>query len=111
MQISVNMKITHNRLPEIIGKFPGLASAVIRKTAFDIEADAKEFVPVKSGTLQNSISTEVDEFYATIAPHTDYAAYVEFGTYKMAAKSYMVPAADRNAPKFEAAMEEILGNL
>ena len=111
MNVTVNYKITHNRLPEIIGKFPGQASAAIRRTALKVEVDAKNFCPVDTGVLKGSIEADVGEFYATIAPNTDYAAYVEFGTYKMAAKPYMLPAADINAPIFETAMEEILGNL
>lgn len=112
MKISVNYKITHNRLPDIIASFPGAVSAVVKKTAMDIEADAKNECPIGiTGNLQASIKADVDEFSATIAPDTDYAAYVEFGTYKMGAKPYMRPAADKNAPKFEAAITKLLENL
>jgi len=111
MNVTVNYKIVDNRLPEIIAKVPGLVSAAVKKTAFDIETDAKQFSPVDTGTLQGSISAEVEEFSAAIAPHTEYAGYVEFGTWKMGAQPYMRPAADKNAPKFEAAITEILSSL
>lgn len=113
MKVSVNYKVTYNRLPEIIAMFPGAVSAVVKKTAMDIEADAKEDCPVSpgGGTLKNSIKAKTEEFSATVSPNTDYAAYVEFGTYKMGAQPYMRPAADKNEPKFVAAMEEIVKKL
>ena len=111
MNVTVNYRIAHNRLPEIIAKMPGLVSAVVKKTAFDIEEDARNFCPVDTGALQGSIEANVEEFYATIAPATEYAGYVEFGTWKMAAQPYMRPAADKNAPKFEAAMAAALASL
>lgn len=87
-----------------------------------VEARAKELCPVDTGALQASITTEVDESGKTIigcvAPHTDYAAYVEYGTgirgaaspgagegpYSstwagMVAQPYMRPALDESKPK------------
>ena len=44
------------------------------------------------GRLRSSIITEPQgEDTVIVAPHTDYAMYVEFGTYKMAAQPYMKP--------------------
>lgn len=112
MNVTVNYKITNNRLPEIIAKVPGLVSAVVKKTAFDIQDDAQEiFVPIDTGNLAGSITATIEEFSAQVQPAAEYAAYVEFGTWKMGAQPYMRPAGDKNAPKFEAAITEILSNL
>jgi len=111
MNVTVRTTITDNRIPGIIARFPGAVSKVVAKTAFDIEATAKARVPVKSGTLQRSIAAEVEQFSATIAPHTEYDAYVELGTYKMAAQPYMRPAADMHEPKFVAAIDEIVKRM
>ena len=110
--MSSTIRIEFNRFPEIAAKLPAETSAVVRKTAFDVEAHAKQVVPVDTGALKNSIATEMEsDTSATIAPHTEYAAYVEFGTYKMAAQPYMTPAAEVNRPKFESAMRQLLNRL
>jgi len=111
MNISVNYKITNNRLPEIIGKFPGLTAAVIQKTTFDIQGDASIGAPYKTGYLAGSIQASVDETHGVVFTDTEYAGYQEFGTWKMGANPFMRPAGDKNAPKFDAAMAEMLANL
>jgi len=108
MNITVKTTITDNRIPGIMATFPGAVSAVVKKTAMDVEAEAKTLCPVDTGALRRSILAEVEQFSATIAPHTEYDAYVEFGTYKMAAQPYMRPAADKVEPQFVAAIDEIV---
>lgn len=62
------------------------ASAAIRKTAFDIEADAKVFAPTDTGDLKNSISVDIGgdgrfgSMSAEIGPTVEYGAHVEYGT-------------------------------
>lgn len=108
MNINVRTTIHDNRIPSIVAVFPGEVSAAVKKTAFDIEASAKTLAPVDTGALRGSIAADAQEFSATISPHTEYAVYVELGTYKMAAKPYMRPAADKNAPKFARAITKIV---
>lgn len=63
-----------------------------------IENEAKARVPVRTGTLRRSINTEVREqgnrVIAQVGPNTEYAAFIEFGTSRMAAQPYMRPALD-----------------
>lgn len=82
-------------------------SVVVRRTAFAVERDAKLLVPVDTGNLKNSITTNVGEFDAEIGPTANYGHYVEEGTSRMAPQPYMGPSAERNAPKFEAAMAQV----
>ena len=111
MHITVKNIIRDNRIPSIVAQFPGAVSKVVAKTAFDIESTAKSICPVDTGALSGSIKADVKEFNATIAPHKDYDAYVELGTYKMAAQPYMRPSADMHAPKFVAAIDEIVKRM
>jgi HK97 gp10 family phage protein len=97
---------------------PAVKAAVVASCKL-IENAAKAMCPVDTGTLQDSISTTIDDSGKTIigrvGPHTDYAAYVEFGTgiagagspgagegpYNtswpgMPAQPYMRPALDEN---------------
>lgn len=99
--MSARIVVKYNRLPQLAARLPDAVGAIVRKAAFDIEANAKTIVPVDTGTLKNSIRSEFPSpTKAIIAPHTDYAIYVELGTQKMRARPYMRPAAEKVAPAF-----------
>lgn len=80
---------------------------------------AKLFVPVDTGRLRDSIKAEklVGNQYGTkgeISANTDYALYVEMGTYKMRSQPFLRPAADiafRNFPKKLAARVNRIGGF
>lgn len=66
-----------NKLDSII---PETQQALMRGGMI-IEATAKEFCPVDTGLLRNSISTElVDKCTVDVGTNIEYAADVEFGT-------------------------------
>lgn len=111
MHIAVKTTIRDNRIPGIIAMFPGAVSAVVSKTAFDIETTAKTLAPFETGKLSGSIEAKVEQFSATIAPHTEYDAYVELGTWKMSAQPYMRPAADMHEPKYVEAIDQIVKRM
>lgn len=74
-----------------------------------IETACKEYCPVDTGLLRSSIQTEAaGSREVDIAPHTDYAAYVEFGTYKMGAQPYMGPGFESSR---DAALQHIKDKL
>ena len=79
----------------------------IRKTAKDIERDAKVLAPVDTGNLRNSITSTVRGLTGEVGPTADYGAYVEEGTSRMGPQPYMGPATDRNAALFVQAMDKI----
>lgn len=87
------------------------SSLAIRKTAYDIEADAKRFCPVDTGNLRNSISTDTHVLSAEIGPTAEYAAFVEYGTSRMAPEAFMGPAFDRHAGELVTALEQIAGEM
>ena len=107
-----------SRLESAAGRVGSAASAALRKTASDIEADAKTLAPVASietsgyvgGNLRNSISTTITgdgrfgAMSAEIGPSADYGIYQEYGTSVMAAQPYMGPAFDRRAPGYATAL-------
>lgn len=62
-----------------------------------VETHSKLACPVDTGFLRNSIQVDaVTPLEAIVAPHTDYAEHVEFGTERMAAQPYMRPALDEH---------------
>lgn len=53
---------------------------------------AVDLVPVDTGHLQSTISASSDDWSMTAEASAEYAQYVEFGTWKMAAQPYFIPA-------------------
>lgn len=110
-----------NRLAADLGHIAGgagaKAAAAIRKTAYDIERDAKAFCPVDTGNLKSSISTTLagdgrfKTMSAEIGPTADYGVYVELGTSRMAPAAYMGPAFDRRAGSLETALLSLIEDL
>ena len=91
-----------------------LAKNAVKKNGAQLEAKAKreaekfkghyegkKFVK-PTGRLKDSISVELtnDGMTAEVAPHTEYAAYVEFGTRFMDAQPYLKPAFDEQMKQF-----------
>jgi HK97 gp10 family phage protein len=71
-----------------------------------VETHAKLVAPVDTGFLRNSIQVDsVTPVEAIIAPHTEYAEFVEFGTSRQAAQPYMRPALDEHEREILGAIE------
>lgn len=83
---------------------------VLKKTALDIERNAKAIAPVDTGNLKNSIGhSDMRMLSATnlaveIGPTANYGQYVELGTSRMAPQAYMGPSLDRYASPFAQAL-------
>lgn len=104
------IRIVYNHIPALQREIEQAAAQAVAKAARDIEADAKRRAPVDTGALRNSIQAWSDNplrWY--IAPHVEYAAYVEYGTRRQRAQPYMAPAAEFVRPRFIDAMKEVLG--
>ena len=114
---SPDMKILRARLDRKEGTVGAQAARALRKTAHDIEADAKTFAPVDTGALKSSISIDFtgdgrfSSMSAEIGPTVDYAHYVENGTSRMAPQPYLGPAAERRVPQLESALRRIGGDI
>lgn len=83
-----------------------------------VEANAKSLCPVSTeetrpggphGELRASILSEASGNTAVIGTNKEYAIYVEFGTYKMAAQPYMVPALKSSTDAVIAAIAAAVG--
>ena len=78
--------------------------AVLKIAAFAVERKGKEKSPVDTGANRDSIFVaEVDEIGGApsyrIGPTTEYGPFLEFGTSKMPARPYMIPALESEAPR------------
>lgn len=89
------------------------SKVVLKKTAIDIEANAKAIAPVDFGNLKRSIGHSDMRFLSAtnlaveIGPTVDYGGYVEHGTSTQAPQAYMGPSLDRHSGPFEQAMQQI----
>jgi len=106
-----------SRITTNAGRVGAQASALLRKTAFDIEADAKILAPVDTGTLESSISTTITgdgrngSMSAEIGPTVEYAIYQEYGTSTQSGTPFMGPAFDRRAPAFNEGLAQLATGL
>ena len=75
---------------------------IVRSCGTKLQRDAENNAPVDTGTLKRSITIEIEDdgLTAVIAPHTEYAAYVEYGTRYMTAQPYMRPAYEEVKAEF-----------
>lgn len=102
-------------IDELLSKLKQLGN--IDKNLFDsigetIVDDAKQKCPVRSGNLRDSIvSEEIDNIKGQqleISVKASYAAEVELGTSKMAARPFLLPAVEQNKAKIA---EQISANV
>lgn len=109
----VTIRVVSNRLPQIGAAIRPAVVAEVRRSTFDVEAKAKEKVPVKTGTLRRSIHSVFSNGGLTgiVGPSVLYGKFVEFGTRRMGARPYMRPAAEAVLPKFADAVKRALRGL
>lgn len=118
VQIDVSEAVAvASRIRTNAGAVGAKVSAVVRKTAFDIEADAKMLVEaydaVDTGNMMDSISTTISgdgrmgTMTAEIGPTAEYAVYVHDGTSVMAGRPYLTDAADRRLPGYVEALAQV----
>jgi HK97 gp10 family phage protein len=94
--VGLTVQVLKDEIPEAVREQKVVLSALVRRAAFEIEARAKVLAPVLTGNLRNSIQTDVesDGLTAHVGTGVEYAAYVEFGTRRMAPRPYLAPAAE-----------------
>ncbi len=84
------------RLDEIAAKLGTNAEGALKAIAFRVEGIAKTLAPVDTGALRNSIMAEPKELMLwEVHDGVEYGIYQEFGTYKMAAHPFLVPACEQ----------------
>jgi HK97 gp10 family phage protein len=92
-------------MPAIVGGMARLQAQLealeLEFTPQDLQAGAlviidraQQLVPVDTGFLYNSAFVQVGSEDVLFGFNAEYASYVEFGTYKMAAQPYLRPAID-----------------
>jgi HK97 gp10 family phage protein len=117
--VTVRMDDLNRLVATLTDKTDGMdsrSSLIVRKAAHDVEAYAKQYVPVDTGFLKNSIHTVITAnkwrvYAADVIADAFYANFVESGTSRMSPQPFMGPALERVTPGFLAALEQIAGNI
>ena len=135
MSSDTQITITYNHLPQLAAKAPQIVSAIVRKTAHDLKADAQnsmegpkhgriyrssktgkphrasapgEAPAVDIGNLKNSIFVEIESpTTAIVAVGAKYGITLEYGSRKIAPRPYMRPAAEKARRAFIEALRNL----
>lgn len=106
----LSVTIKSNRFAELTEAMKAGVDKAVRETALAIEGQAKGFAPVDTGALRASILAEpVKQFVWKVAPHVEYAIYQEFGTSRMPAHPFMIPAMMAEKDSFAARVRDAIG--
>jgi HK97 gp10 family phage protein len=104
----VTVTLDDKRLRELIATARPKASRVVKKYTFKVEAAAKMLAAVDTGAMRNSIASEmVDDLTGQVSVGQEYAPYVEFGTSRMRAQPFLVPALEGNRAGFQSEIAEL----
>ena len=109
-EIAITITFEDRRLQELSAELQTKVRQVVLIAAHNTERRAKELVPVDTGDTKNSIEVRPGpgDMEAEVGPTTDYAPFLEFGTRRMAARPFMVPAAEAERGPFMAALKAIV---
>ena len=86
---------------------------ITKKSSLKIESDAIWNAPIDTGRLEASINadgvkSQSGVITADIGTNVDYAEDVEFGTSRQVAQPYLIPAFNKEAPKYKKAVKDAL---
>lgn len=129
---------TTNHWAGLAAAMPEVIHQMVRKTAFDLAAQARTSAPVDTGFLANSIYVETstdttygsggthgagdsylldpvetpeDDYTAYVGVGANYGEYVEYGTRYMAAQPYFQPAVDSAGASLDEALSKVSDQL
>lgn len=100
--------ILKSRIPAIIATAEAKASAVVEKTAFDIQGGCQVRSRVDTGQMRAGWAVEViDPLSASVYNPVEHSIYNEFGTEDMSAQAMLTPSVEEAREPFYAGMAEV----
>lgn len=118
-----------SKIPQLTAALKTRASELVRRTAFEIEADIKtsmaepksgrvygghqasapgEAPAIEAGHLVNSIQTNAEGLSATVGTNAEQAPVLEFGGARILPRPFFGPAFEKAEPEFEKGLKELL---
>ena len=86
------------------------ASKIVSEYGLRITGDAAQLAPVDTGALRNSITAEShmeNDLLFIVQDGVEYGIYQEFGTSRMAAQPFLIPAFEKWVDKFQQAFKAV----
>lgn len=91
--MTIQMRLGLNSLRDLAPRVMEVVDAELNDAAEEIQFLAQELAPVRTGALKASIHVQrIDHLALQVRADAPYAAYVEYGTSRMAAQPFMTPA-------------------
>jgi hypothetical protein len=109
MAFEISIIINSTELDNLVRRAPELDPIIADLVSADIREGAYERAPKRTGFMANNIVREVIGAIFRIIAMADYSGYVEFGTRKMGAQPFMVPATE--AADIDGACQEALDRV
>ncbi len=111
-KVGVKVTVDRKKLDLLVLQLPIQLEAILEIAARNIERKAKDRVPVDTGATKNSIFVNKPRpFQRRVGPTTHYAPPLEYGTHRMPARPFIVPAAKSEEPHLQAAAVAMLKRL
>lgn len=106
----VRVTIEFDHIPQFSEAMGDAVGRAVRKAAFDIEARAKKYSPVRTSKLKNSNYTDPDvgPYEAYVGNSAEYADYVNFGTRYMEARPFFSNATEEVRSRFAGLMSSAI---
>ena len=109
--MSISVSVDTTKLNELLATIPGNKKDILKSTAEYILEDSQKTTAYKDRTTHLRGSGGIDLKYmgsgfVNVEYTAEYAAYVELGTYKMAARPFLTPAVARGESKLVEQLKE-----
>lgn len=108
---SIRINIKKNNLTNASAEIREGMRTALTKFQADVEAHAEAAVPVDTGTLKGSLSSDLGDTSLRMHWAAPYAGYVNFGTRHMEARPFASDAVDTAEPGLQAAVADIAKRL
>lgn len=109
MATGIQIVIESNRFGSISQELGRRLNDALDTAMLTIVAVADPLTAVDTGALRANKSLQRNGDGATVTWNQEYAAYVDQGTYKMAARPFAAPALEAATPPFLAALAKLGG--
>lgn len=106
IRIDVDLSRALSRIRNYDNATKNNVKAAVQASTLAIESGAKRLAPVDTGNLRSSIKGKVagGGYEGEVTATAEHAPYVEFGTSKMPAQPFLLPAGEEETPVFNAAL-------
>ena len=109
MPIVIRVRVVNDTLTDAQKRAPGFDAIVGELIGNDIQSGAKARAAVDTGFMRDNITLETLGNGFRAVAEAPYSGYVEYGTRKMAAQPFMIPATE--AADVDGACQEALKRI